>query len=68
MQEFCKTLGRVLRRPCWAPVPAVALKLLLGEMADMLLTGQRTVPERAQKLGYEFRYPHLYEALQASAA
>jgi hypothetical protein len=44
------------------------LKLLLGEMADMLLTGQRTVPERAQKLGYEFRYPNLYGALQASAA
>lgn len=65
MREFCKTLGKVLHRPCWAPVPAFALKLLLGQMADMLLTGQRAVPERAQKLGYKFRYPNLYEALQA---
>jgi uncharacterized protein (TIGR01777 family) len=68
MREFCKTLGKVLHRPCWAPVPAFALKILLGEMAGMLLTGQRAVPERAQKLGYRFRYPNLYEALQASVS
>lgn len=65
MKEFCKTLGRVLHRPSWAPVPAVALRLLLGEMADMLLTGQRVLPARAQKLGYSFRYSTLPEALQA---
>ncbi len=65
MKEFCKTLGRVLRRPSWAPVPSFALRLLLGEMADMLLTGQRVLPAEAQKLGYSFRYPTLYEALQA---
>ena len=65
MREFCATLGKVLGRPSWAPVPAFALKALLGEMADMLLTGQRAVPERAQKLGYKFRYPSLSEALQA---
>ena len=49
MREFCSTLGKVLGRPSWAPVPAFALKILLGEMADMLLTGQRVVPERAHK-------------------
>ena len=65
MREFCSTLGGVLGRPSWAPVPAFALKALLGEMADMLLTGQRAVPERAQRLGYKFRYPNLPEALQA---
>jgi NAD dependent epimerase/dehydratase family enzyme len=65
MKEFCKTLGQVLGRPCWAPVPGFALKILLGEMAGMLLTGQKAIPEQAQKLGYKFRYPHLREALQA---
>jgi len=65
-KEFCQTLGKVLHRPCWAPVPGLALRLALGEMADMLLTGQRVVPAAAQKLGFQFRYPTLEEALQAS--
>ncbi len=65
MSEFCKALGDVLNRPSWAPAPAFALRLLLGEMADMLLTGQRVLPVAAQKLGYAFRYPTLPEALHA---
>jgi len=65
MKEFCSTLGRVLGRPSWAPVPGFALRILLGEMAEMLLTGQRVLPARAQKLGYKFRYANLFEALQA---
>src|SRR6266498_3703324 len=65
-KEFCQTLGKVLGRPCWAPVPALALRLLLGEMAEMLLTGQRVIPAAAQKLGFQFRYPNLEEALRAS--
>jgi hypothetical protein len=64
MKEFCRTLGSVLNRPCWAPVPAFALRLLLGEMAEMLLTGQRTVPAAAERLGYRFRHPELREALE----
>jgi len=65
MSEFCKTLGYVLHRPSWAPVPAIALRLLLGEMAEMLLTGQCVIPAQAQKLGYVFKYPTLFEALQS---
>ncbi|MET0500362.1 MAG: DUF1731 domain-containing protein, partial [Candidatus Binatia bacterium] len=65
MEEFCKALGNVLNRPCWAPVPASALTLFLGEMAEMLLTGQRAVPKAAQDLGYRFRYPSILEALQS---
>ena len=65
MKEFCRTLGQVLGRPSWAPVPALALRLLLGEMAKMLLTGQRAVPAAAEKFGYRFRYPDLPEALRA---
>jgi uncharacterized protein len=65
MKEFCQNLGRVMGRPSWAPVPAFALRILLGEMAEMLLTGQRAVPAAAQRLGYDFRYPNLYDALKA---
>jgi len=65
MEEFCKALGSAMNRPCWAPVPAAALTLLLGEMAEMLLTGQRAVPKAAQDLGYRFRYPTVGEAFQS---
>ena len=65
MKEFCQTLGRVLRRPSWAPVPAFVLRVLMGEMSDMVLTGQRVLPGKAQESGYAFKYPNLSEALQA---
>jgi uncharacterized protein (TIGR01777 family) len=65
-QDFCRTLGKVMKRPSWVPAPAFALRLALGEMADMLLTGQRVIPAAAQKLGYKFRYADLSEALEAS--
>lgn len=65
MGDFCRTLGKVMHRPPWAPVPALALRLMLGEMADMLLTGQRVIPAAAEQLGYTFRYPNLYDALKA---
>ena len=64
--EFSRTLGQVIGRPSWARVPAFALKLALGEMAQMLLTGQRVLPAAAEKLGFKFRYPVLREALEAS--
>lgn len=67
MKEFCQNLGQALHRPSWAPVPAFALRLLMGEMADMLLTGQRVLPARAEQLGYRFKYPTLLEALESLA-
>jgi len=63
MQAFCRELGRALHRPSWAPVPAALLRLLLGEMAQMLLTGQRVLPAVPLHLGYAFRYPELAPAL-----
>ena len=45
-KELSKALGRVLRRPAFAPVPALAVKALYGEMADIVTTGQRAVPAR----------------------
>ena len=65
MRQFASTLGRVLRRPAVLPVPGAMLRLLLGEMAQLLLTGQRVMPAKAQALGYGFRYPTLEEALSA---
>jgi uncharacterized protein (TIGR01777 family) len=63
--EFAATLARVLRRPHVFRVPAFALRLALGEMADAaLLTGQRVLPARAQALGFRFRRPALELALR----
>ena len=64
-KEFSKTLGKVMGRPCWAPVPGFALKIVVGDMAEMLLTGQRVLPVAAEKSGYRFRYPELQGALEA---
>jgi uncharacterized protein (TIGR01777 family) len=63
-KELSKALGRVLRRPAVAPVPGLAVKLLYGEMAMVVTTGQRAVPKRLQDLGYEFRRPELEPALR----
>ena len=65
MRALCREVGRCLRRPSWAPVPGVVLKLALGEMADMLLTGQRVLPHVALRAGYAFRYPQVPQALRA---
>lgn len=62
-RDLCKTLGRVVRSPSWLPVPQFALKLALGGVADILVTGQRVLPAKALQHGYEFAYPHLEPAL-----
>ena len=61
--EFSKALGRALHRPAVAPVPALALRALYGEMADLVVFGQRAIPARALELGYSFRHADLDEAL-----
>ena len=65
MNEFSKLLGDVLNRPSWVRVPSSVLTAMVGEMSDMLLNGQRAVPDAAVKLGYAFNYPHLSEALRS---
>ncbi len=62
-REFARAAGRVMGRPSFLPAPAPALRLALGEMADMLLTGQRAVPKRLLELGYAFRFPRIEAAL-----
>jgi uncharacterized protein len=63
-RELSKALGRVLRRPAFAPVPALAVRLLYGEMADIVTTGQGAIPARLTELGYSFRRPELEDALR----
>ena len=62
-QEFAATLGKALGRPSWLPVPAFALRVVLGELSTLLTTGQRVEPSVALKHGFTFWYPHLLPAL-----
>ncbi len=64
--EFAHALGRTLHRPAFMPAPAFALRIMLGEMADaLLLSGQRALPAKAERLGYTFLYPRVEDALAA---
>lgn len=65
MADFCRSLGKAMNRPSWAPVPDFALNLLLGEMSSMLLGGQKARPARLQAAGFRFRYPELDAALES---
>jgi uncharacterized protein (TIGR01777 family) len=62
--EFSRALGRALHRPAVVPVPGVMLRLLYGEMAQAVTTGQRAVPARLQQWGFEFRQADLDRALE----
>jgi len=65
--EFAHALGRALARPAVVRTPAFALRLVLGEMTDMLVTGQRVLPRVAEAQGYRCRYPEIGGAMRASA-
>jgi uncharacterized protein len=65
-RDFSKALGRALHRPAVAPVPALALKLMYGDMAEIVTSGRRAVPRRALELGYSYRHPDLDEALRSA--
>jgi uncharacterized protein len=63
-REFAGALGRAMHRPAFMPAPAFAVRIILGEMAESLvLTGQRVVPNNAQRLGFKFKYEHVQDAL-----
>jgi uncharacterized protein (TIGR01777 family) len=62
-REFARTLARTLNRPGFLKVPAIALRTLFGELAEILLEGQRAVPRRLLDAGFAFRFPDLSSAL-----
>ncbi|MCX6632010.1 MAG: TIGR01777 family oxidoreductase [Candidatus Solibacter sp.] len=62
--DFTQTLARAVHRPAIFPVPAFGLKLLFGEMSDILLASQRVLPAAPEAAGFEFRFPELGGALK----
>ena len=62
-EGFTKELAAALHRPVFFPVPEFALRIAMGEMAEMALASLRVVPQVAEETGYRFRYPQLREAL-----
>jgi hypothetical protein len=64
-REFAKTLGKVLKRPAVAPMPAIVVKLLFGQMGDeLMIQGQSVIPQKLQRQGYQFKYSDLNTALR----
>ena len=64
--EFTRALGRALGRPALLPVPALALRVALGEMADaLLLASARVLPRRLERGGFRFEHPDVEEALRS---
>lgn len=63
-KEFSDALGRALGKPSWLSVPGFIVKLTLGELGGVLLTGQRVSPEKVLKAGYQFKYTEVNEALR----
>ncbi len=62
--EFTRVLAKALRRPAFLPLPALAIKILFGEMGkELLLSGANVIPKRLNESGYVFRYPDLETAL-----
>ena len=63
-QEFTQALAKALNKPCFLMIPAWVLNFAMGEMARLLLTGQRAVPSKLQESGFQFRFNTLAEALE----
>ena len=63
MGKLCQTLGEVMNRPSWLPVPDFVLEILLGDGAIVVLEGQQVLPKQTQQSGFEYKYPELKPAL-----
>jgi len=64
MEAFCQTMGQVMGRPSWLPVPAFAIEVLLGDGAQVVLEGQQVLPKRTQESGFQYQYPTVQPALE----
>jgi len=63
MTELAQTMGQVLNRPSWLPVPSFALETLLGDGAMVVLEGQQVLPKRTLAYGFDYQYPTVKQAL-----
>ncbi|RCJ23365.1 epimerase [Nostoc sp. ATCC 43529] len=64
MADLSHSLGEVMHRPSWLPVPSFAIEALLGDGAIVVLEGQKVLPKRSVETGFEYRYPNLQSALK----
>jgi len=62
-REFTHALAEAVHRPAIIPVPAFALRLALGDMAEVVLASQRAIPDAAQRAGFVFEHPDIFAAL-----
>jgi|TARA_X000000368_G_scaffold271383_2_gene215122 uncharacterized protein (TIGR01777 family) len=65
MNGLCEAIAKATNRPNWLPAPGLAVRVLLGEGATVVLDGQKVVPEKTREKGYEFKYANINEALDA---
>jgi len=63
-KEFAQTIGKVMGRPSFIPVPEFAFRTMFGEVSTVVVDGQRVVPKRLQELGYQFKFPELEPAIR----
>ena len=64
MKEFCRILGKLLHRPSFMPVPWFALKILFGEVSELILSGRKALPKKLLESGYKFRHADITETLK----
>ena len=64
-RDLAKTLAAALKRPAVMPAPAFLIRLLMGEVGDVFLASQRTVPQKLLSHGFSFQYPHINDAIRA---
>mgnify|MGYP001076065395 CR=1 FL=1 len=62
--QFAKTISHVIKKPSWMPIPAIFFKLLFGEVATVVVDGQRVLPARLSRTGYAFRFPEAEAAIR----
>jgi NAD dependent epimerase/dehydratase family enzyme len=63
MNDLSTTMGNVMNRPSWLPVPGFAIEAILGDGAKVVLEGQQVLPKRTLESGFEYQYPNLQSAL-----
>jgi uncharacterized protein len=63
MNQFSQTIGEVMNRPSWLPVPSLALEILLGDAAKVVVEGQQVLPKKTESIGFKFKYPTIKQAI-----
>jgi uncharacterized protein (TIGR01777 family) len=66
MKDFARIIGKVLHRPWFFPVPGFMMKILFGEVADVILAGRKALPKKLKDAGFEFKYPDALTAIRKS--